>query len=271
MAPKAEKGIFLGYPANCPGYLVQVSNHVRISRSVVFDEMFTTRAGKTESSPMPLDTLRLIPETVFVGSYAPSGVVQPVLPQVTDAEQQPQAEIPGENPVDVHVGSSEGTLTPTTVTSEPVTDDASVSTQTEPIPPPISPEAHSDDQSSGSATPFMASPSVPLNLRSHTPGIGVKSNLQPPVTGVRTRKKTAKLQESSVPEHSADIAIAESDTHLDDFVAFLTQTGVVNPGDPTTIRSALESDRSESWRQAILSEYNSLVKDNTWNVVQLGQ
>lgn len=49
---------------------------------------------------------------------------------------------------------------------------------------------------------------------------------------------------------------------------YLCQSNTLSP-DPQTVKQALDSDNAQEWRNAMDSEYNSLIQNKTWTLTEL--
>ncbi len=47
--------------------------------------------------------------------------------------------------------------------------------------------------------------------------------------------------------------------------------GAVSTSDPYNYRQAIQADDSERWKEATLAEYNTLLQNGTWEIVDLHQ
>ena len=105
---------------------------------------------------------------------------------------------------------------------------------------------HDDDNSDGPSSP---------GEHDHTPPPGPPS---PAVTRAAARRQAEQQRQT---EQTADNVAAAADND-DVAVAF-----VANAEEPTTHRQAVQGPHSEQWKAAIEKEYNSLVDNDTWELV----
>ncbi len=61
----------------------------------------------------------------------------------------------------------------------------------------------------------------------------------------------------------------ESQPSLDDDMEEVQFAGAVSTSDPYNYRQAIQADDSERWKEATLAEYNTLLQNGTWEIVDL--
>ncbi len=59
----------------------------------------------------------------------------------------------------------------------------------------------------------------------------------------------------------------ESTASLDDDMEEVQFAGAVSTSDPYNYRQAIQADDSERWKEATLAEYNTLLQNGTWEIV----
>ena len=74
------------------------------------------------------------------------------------------------------------------------------------------------------------------------------------------------------PAPAAPASIAddqESVPSLDEDMEEVQFAGAVSTSDPYNYRQAIQADDSEQWKEATLAEYNTLLQNGTWEIVDL--
>ncbi len=74
------------------------------------------------------------------------------------------------------------------------------------------------------------------------------------------------------PSQAASASVAddeESQPSLDDDMEEVQSAGAVSTSDPYNYRQAIQADDSERWKEATLAEYNTLLQNGTWEIVDL--
>ncbi len=74
------------------------------------------------------------------------------------------------------------------------------------------------------------------------------------------------------PSQAASDSVAddeESQPSLDDDMEEVQFAGAVSTSDPYNYRQAIQADDSECWKEATLAEYNTLLQNSTWEIVDL--
>ena len=267
LSEKSTPCWFLGYPSGIKGYRLQAKSNrsIIISRNVIFRENdFKISKSKENHSDSDHDDLSLLADLLkpyTVPLQTP--MIHPI--QILPIQNplplplQPQVQVQAPNPLDIPNTPSQNEPSPST----PIT-------------------ISSDSQSSGEQhtpqsllklyenygldpSPQSSAPSTPT-IDNSSPRSNTSPSSSIPIRPKRSRKSPERLIETieGRPPKSKSKKkpwiFTVSDSFSQDFIV---------ESDPLSYEEALSSPQSKEWQDAINSEFQSLLKNDTWELTIL--